>query len=87
MVDRWHDPEGWPPPGQGCWLCHLAPPVLRLGAYALCLDCLCRWFPGFGRERVLDWLERQMGQRIAWEAGREARLEKEEEDLSVWMAS
>ena len=97
----WRDPEFWPPQGQGCWLCHVNPPVVKLemrkgwergpgGArftrpYALCLACLGRWFPGQDLDWVMDWLLRQTERRVAWEQGQEARAARDKASLREWL--
>jgi hypothetical protein len=100
-VADWHDPEFWPPEGQGCWLCHVNPPVVKLELrhgresgpwgqpfsrpYALCLACLTRWFPGRDQNWVLDWLMRQTERRIKWEQERKTRLERDKQNLREWL--
>ena len=96
----WHDPENQARDGKGCWVCHVNPPVVwldlrdgwdRFGVrftgrpYALCLECLGRWFPGWGAERVLDWLVCQTERGVAWKQGAEARVKRNEESLREWM--
>ena len=98
----WHDPELWGPPGQGCWNCHVNPAVVELEVrsgflpgpgsvrfskpYALCLECLGLWFPGWGGERVLDWLIRQTERQVAWGNGAAARAEADKQSLKEWLA-
>ncbi len=65
VIPDWHDPENLALHGRGCWLCHLAPPVVKLRKYALCVDCLCCWFPGRSRESVIDWLIAQAERAVA----------------------
>lgn len=86
-VADWHDPEFLPPRGQGCWLCHLAPPVVMLDHTALCLRCLGGWWPGQPLDMVMDWLERQTSRRIAWAEGAECRLEADKRNLAAWLRS
>ena len=53
--------------------------------YALCLDCLGLWFPGWGGQRVMEWLEGQVQRRVAWEQGAEARAEANNQSLREWL--
>ena len=61
-------------------------PVAWARPYALCLPCLGLWFPGWGADRVEDWLEGQKHRAEMWKRDKQVRLEADDRHLAAWLA-